>query len=243
MTAIDDYLKNIEIDNMALITIREPEGVCLKNQFGNPSTLLNASKATNFKYEVCGMNEALADKINRIDTREKITDRMNAIYDSGAWLKFLNAESECFSSNLMLVDSLMEKIVGEILLKYYQIKSQTNKCKDILTQIELDNPLDFPRSIFYSYKFKKLLCSVALGMVPNRDWDGRDDANGGYIVVKKNGDVLAYHIYNRNCFENYLLDNTRFETPSTTRHQFMCVYKEGNRFYMDLNLQIRFINP
>lgn len=40
-------------------------------------------------------------------------------------------------------------------------------------------------------------------MMPASVWSGIYDATGGYLIVKENGDVLCYHIYNRNAFENY----------------------------------------
>ena len=59
-------------------------------------------------------------------------------------------------------------------------------------------------------------------MKPAKPWDGLDEANGGYIIVKADGEILAYHIYNRNFFEQYLLDNTYLERASTSRQD---VYK------------------
>lgn len=45
-------------------------------------------------------------------------------------------------------------------------------------------------------------------MTPERHWEGEEDANGGYIVVKQDGSVVCYHIYNRTDFEQYLYDYT-----------------------------------
>ena len=50
----------------------------------------------------------------------------------------------------------------------------------------------------------KFLSESALGMKPSYPWKGIIDATGGYIIVKENGDVLRYHILNRNEFEQYL---------------------------------------
>ena len=66
------------------------------------------------------------------------------------------------------------------------------------------------------------------------------DATGGYLVVKENGEILCYHIYNRNQFEEYLFVNTKLETASSTRHEFGKVYQQNGEFYFKLNLQIRF---
>jgi type-2 restriction enzyme hpaII len=78
-------------------------------------------------------------------------------------------------------------------------------------------------------------------MKPATVWNGEDEATGGYIVVTREGEVVAYHLYNRNHFENYLLSHTRYETASTTRHRFGTLYEENGVIFMKLNLQIRFI--
>ncbi len=212
-------------------------GFSIKSELGNPPTLLNASKSTNFIFEVHGIDDNLANHINDINSREKIKDRIAAILEKGT-LSFKHAFSSTFASNLMLIDSRMEEMMGHILLRYYAFGE--NSCEKIIEALEIENPMGFPRRGFYRYKFKKLLCSIALGMVPSKEWNGIDDANGGYIIVTENGDCLAYHIYNRGAFEEYLMKNTRFEKASTSRHEYATIYTIGNKKYMNLNLQIRF---
>ena len=85
-----------------------------------------------------------------------------------------------------------------------------------------------------------MLCAIALGMKPATEWDGTDEASGGYIIVKTDGDVLAYHIYNRDAFRGYLLRNTKLERGSTSRHDFCTLYEENGKVKIKLNLQIRF---
>lgn len=58
--------------------------------------------------------------------------------------------------------------------------------------------------------------------------DGLDEANGGYIIVKADGEIQAYHIYNRNFFEQYLLDNTVLERTSTSKHEYMSLYEQDH---------------
>lgn len=84
------------------------------------------------------------------------------------------------------------------------------------------------------------MCAVALGMQPTKIWNGLDEANGGYIVVKDDGEILAYHLYDRDNFEKYLLENTKFETGSTSRHKFGEIYTEDGWQFINLILQIRF---
>ena len=212
-------------------------GFSIKSELGSAPTLLNASGATNFVYEVRGITDDDMERINAIDTKTKILDRIADIMAHGE-LKFIRVANDNFSSNLMLIDSYMDSIIAEMLLAFYQNKA--TDCKSLVDLVEDKNPLGYPHRGFYEYKFKKFLCSVALGMMPSKTWDGHDEANGGYVIVKEDGDVLAYHLYNRGAFETYLLYNTKLERGSTSKHGFATVYKENDRYYINLNLQIRF---
>ena len=78
-------------------------------------------------------------------------------------------------------------------------------------------------------------------MTPSKIWTGKLDATGGYLVVKEDGEVLCYHIYNRNEFEDYLFKNTKLETASSSRNGFGEVYEEKGVLFFNLNLQIRFV--
>ena len=213
-------------------------GFSIKSELGSAPTLLNASGATNFVYEVKGITDEDMNRINAIDTKTKILDRIADILAHGE-MKYVRVANDNFSSNLMLIDSYMDNIIADMLLAFYQNKA-TN-CKALIDIVEDKDPLGYPRRGFYEYKFKKFLCSVALGMMPSKTWDGHDEANGGYVIVKEDGDVLAYHLYNRGAFETYLLNNTKLERGSTSRHGFASIYKENNKYFINLNLQIRFI--
>ncbi|MCR5523895.1 MAG: HpaII family restriction endonuclease [Clostridia bacterium] len=213
-------------------------GFSIKSELGSPPTLLNASGATSFQFEVTGINDGDVDIINNIEGRTKILDRVKCIDERGT-LKYVKAKSKGFSNNLMYIDSYMEEIIVSSLLFCYRTGNKT--CSEIVDMLEETNPLGYPKRGLYEYKFKKFLCAIALGMTPSKEWDGRDEANGGYIAVTTKGDVLAYHIYNRDYFEEYLLNNTRFDRGSTSKHSFATVYKENGKYYFDMNLQIRFI--
>lgn len=96
------------------------------------------------------------------------------------------------------------------------------------------------KHLFYSYKIKRFLTDIALGMMPSKVWTGKYDATGGYLIVKADGEILCYHIYNKNEFEDYLLANTKLETASSSRHGFGKIYEENGELFFKLNLQIRF---
>ena len=212
-------------------------GFSIKSELGSAPTLFNASKATNFIYSIKDITKSDVEVINSITGKEKIKRKALESISRGT-VSYVRVNSKVFYENLMLIDSNMDKLLGEALLTHF--KYEYTNCEDVINQLEYDNPLNFPRQGYYEYKFKKFLCAVALGMIPSKVWDGRDEANGGYIIVTKKGEVLAYHIYNRDAFELYLLKNTKFEHASSSRHDYARVYPTDNGYEIALNLQIRF---
>lgn len=221
--------------------IESVQGFSIKSRLGGPSTLINAGKTTNFIFEV---NGPINDEImNTFNTSSKVfKDKFTVLHDNACDIEYVGMENSVFEGNLMLIDGDLPKICGYMLKSYYS--SGLNKVIDSLNRITETNPLNYNLSNghpFYSYKFKRMLSECALGMLPGKTWDGIADATGGYIIVREDGEVLCYHLFNHNEFENYLLQNTKFETASTSRHQFGSIYKEDEKYYLKLNLQIRFI--
>lgn len=218
-------------------------GFSIKSQIGGASTLLNAGKTTNFIFKINNLkltqNQIL--EINEIETRSKIKDRIEKITQLGGSLEFQKTESSVFGNNLVLIDSALPKIIAESLHLFFT--STFSSMVELTDQLSIKNPLNFNLDTnhpFYSYKIKRFLTDIALGMMPSKVWTGELDATGGYLVVKENGEVLCYHIYNRNEFEDYLFTNTKLETASSTRHEFGKIYEENGELFFKLNLQIRF---
>ena len=218
-------------------------GFSIKSQLGGDATLLNAGKTTNFIYQVLDFKpiEKETNAINKIDTKSKIKDRIEAIKIQGGTLKFAAIQQDVFKNNLVLIDSLLPNILAEIIKTFFT--TTLTSIKDLADRINKDNPLDFDTQFkhkFYEYKIKRFLTDIALGMTPSKVWTGIYDATGGYLIVKESGEILCYHIYNRNQFEDYLFANTKLETASSSRHEFGKLYEENGKFYFKLNLQIRF---
>jgi hypothetical protein len=213
-------------------------GFSIKSEVGNAPTLLNAGETTNFVYKVTGISDNQMNEINSIDTASKIVDKMEQISRLGGTLTFFDVAHSGFRRNLIMIDSRLPEILGDLVLCHYQ--NNVKSLPELVEMLGKRDPLGFGETVVYSYKVKKFLCSCALGMKPAKKWDGIDEANGGYIIVKADGEILAYHIYNRNLFEEYLMKNTVLERASTTRHKYMELYKENGEMFIKLNLQIRF---
>lgn len=221
-------------------------GFSIKSQLGSNSTLLNASQITNFTYSIEGnegkLSDTVIEEINNISTPSKIQDRIKDIMKNDCQLVFKEIGNSTFRNNLKLVDSFLPKILAEMILDYFSTKRKG--IKEITEEIAKNNPLGYDVSDghkFYEHKMKCFLADVALGMMPAVVWTGEYEANGGYLVVKEDGDVLCYHFYDRNLFVNYLYNNTRFETADSTRNKFGIIEKqEDGSLIFKLNLQIRF---
>lgn len=219
-------------------------GFSIKSKLGNDSTLFNAGKTTNFTFSVTGhefsQNEIAA--INAINTKNKIIDRVLAIQNYGGQLEFLEMDDDICRNNFVLIDSCLPLIMADILLEGYQ--GGTKDLKALTEFIADRNPVGYDMSHnqkYYEHKVKNFLVASALGMVPHTPWNGKYDANGGYLVVKDDGDVLCYHFYDRNLFEDYLYCNTRLESASSSRYGFASLYRrEDGNLYFKLNLQVRF---
>ena len=218
-------------------------GFSIKSQLGNPSTLLNAGETTNFVYKIVDVkiNKQEISDINNISSRSKIKDRIVEIKNKGGKFEFVKTQRTIFSNNLILIDSLLPQILSNVVLNFYS--SSHSNTEELVKLTEEENPLKFDttdKHLLYSYKIKRFLTDIALGMMPSKVWTGKYDATGGYLIVKADGEILCYHIYNKNEFENYLLANTKLDTASSSRHGFGEIYEENGELFFKLNLQIRF---
>lgn len=219
-------------------------GFSIKSMLGSPSTLLNASGATNFIYKIIPGKKDNCDNdyANNMNGASKMRDRSKYIYETGGELKFCGTDSDIFRKNLRKIDSNFPEIIAEIIKLYY--KSKGSKISELVDNLAEDKQFCEKMEMTkddYMIIMKRFLSEIALGMKPKKEWDGRIKAHGGYIIVKEDGAVICYHLYDRDKFNEYLYNNTKLDTPSTTRHKFGDIYEENGEKMIKYNLQIRFI--
>lgn len=240
-----DNSKKSDIDGIIFDRISNKEellGFSVKSMIWGASTLLNAGKTTNFIYKVKWIDSKLINKINKIDWRTKIQDRLKKIFNFGGSLEFEKVSKLEFETNLRKIDTVFQTFLSQMLIDFFIGKA--NKIIDLIELLDQNESLKKAFKLSksdYEYKMKNFLVSTALGMVPSKEWDGFTKAHWGYIVVKNNWDVVCYHLYNRDEFLLYLYENTKLEGASSTRHNYGKLYKENGETYFNLNLQIRFI--
>lgn len=216
------------------------EGFSIKSYLGNLPTLLNASSNTNFVYKIQGLSTDQLDLVNAIDTKTKVKDRINAIYEKGGLFCFEKIEQPTMAYNLNLIDSVMPKLVSFMLIEFY--KNRHNSIDENIKQIYKRYGIKFGTDLKgLEIKIKRLLVAILLGFFAGKKWDGKYLANGT-IVVKGDGEQVAYHITDLKTLENYLYEHICFDTPSTTRHRYGLIFVENGELFFKLNLQLRFKN-
>lgn len=235
-------------------------GFSCKSEFKHKSTLFNASKNnTNFCFELTGnITDGLMDRVNNLYTvkRKKdgtikrdiaVADRMKALKNAGVEILFVKQLEESAERNIVLSGGVeMPAIVACILKNYYwEHNGETahSSFSEAIQYVIDQNPANYGfRDVgsIYRSKIGKLLYDMFTGMRLAKPWDGRSNVSGGYIVVKDDGDVLAYHTTLADEFKDFLIDKLGLETPSSSRHNAMQVYKVGGKYYINFNLQVRF---
>jgi type II restriction enzyme len=217
-------------------------GFSVKSMIGSASTLLNPGKTTNFIYEVTGFDKKKINAINAIEGKSKIKDRLKAIFKNGGILEFDKIAKEELAINLRKIDTVFPIFISQMLIDYFS--GNGTKITDLISLLDqnqnLKNKFNLSK-LDYEYKIKNLLIAIALGMVPSKIWDGFTRANGGYIIVKNSGEVICYHLYNRDEFLAYLYENTKFESAGSKRYDYGKIYQENEKMYFKLCLQIRFL--
>ena len=237
------------------------------NHIGSTATLLNASgDNTNFIYKVEfpeGVNVD-CDTFNA-DTYDgvpsKISARLAKIEELGGRVSFDSIQSDCLTQNLRTIDDALPVILANALLLKYT--KSISSWAQIIEELNAQNPLGYrisANSPVYEVKIARFLQDAAMGMTPETPWSGFYDADGGQIVVKKDGDIVCYHIYELNRFRQYLLNATRIEQPSTGEDEnnpghirldsktgkpkkpylFGWLYQENGNYFLKINLQVRF---
>jgi len=258
--SVQDFLSKIKVHQLKAdsndktdirIILHDPRtciqselGFSIKSHIGGDSTLLNASGSTNFIFRVTGasMEKAEIASVNAIETRSKILDRIVKIGQGGRQLQFERIENPTFEDNLRMLDGDLPRLLAEMLT--INTKQNLSNFSDLAKPvgIALFGDRDDPERAeeITRYKLKHLLVSVALGLMPSKPWDGLYEANGGYIIVKESGDIVAYHFYDRNRFSDYLFNCAYLERASSSRHKYGSLYRDRDgQVKFKLNLQIR----
>ena len=217
-------------------------GFSIKSYLGSAPTLLNASTKTNFIYEILDFDEKDLKEINNINTKNKIRDRLKLIKSKGYLINFVKVEDKTLQHNIRKIGKDVDEILSSCLLNSYLEENSKKKISNLYEIFKKYKNNDDSYFDIQKDKIKELLISSMLGFIPGSIWDGTFSAKGS-IIVKDDGNLVMFHIKeNLEDLKNFLFENIKFDTPSTSRYKQGLVYKSAsNSFQINLNLQLRFI--
>lgn len=233
-------------------------GFSCKSDIDAAATLFNASgDNTNFEYEIVGDFDD--EKMNAFNgmfhevTKKGVTkyevatgDRMRYLKECGVDLRFVNPVKDVARQNLVRCGGMeMPKILGGMLKYYYfECGAASVGVEDAIKYLADTDYVGYGFDDLYdTYRVKiaNLLYAMFTGLRFSKPWSGRSDVSGGYIVVKRDGDVVAFHSCIADEFKDFLIDKLKFEGPSCSRHKYMEIYKKDDgKYYLKLALQFRF---
>lgn len=215
-----------------LINSEEDLNFSIKSFLAGSPTLINASKATNFTFEVTTDNQQF------IELKAKTLIRK--LNETKSVIAFTGMDSDVYFRNLMLIDTQMPLIISEVLKIYFG--SKIKLISEIVKILEQTNPLNIADVSLYKNKVSDFLFYSSTGMFPNKQWEGIQDIDGGCIIVKDDGEISTFYIFRKSFlvkFREYLYNQCFLDTASTTRHNFGRLYKEDDKMNLKLNLQVR----
>lgn len=236
--------------NDIFIEVRDPQttiisvmGFSIKSKFAQAPTLFNAGTSSQLLYKVNPCDDSIAEKFNNLRSKgnrewSKCREYMTS---NNIELVFTRPMYQIYADNLSLVTESMPNILAWCYKDVLMGDTKDIRVRETVQRLSVANPLRKSNAdVFYMKNMKDFLMAGFTGMTAGRIWDGKEQVNGGYIVVMDNGEVLCYHSNDRESFRDYLYNNTFFEYVSTKKYKWSEIFKENGEFYLPLNSSIRF---
>ncbi len=218
-------------------------GFSIKSKFGQNPTLFNAGSSSQFLYKLSGCDDALMQEFNSISEGTGRGWKLCRKYicDHNLMLSYCRTQNPIYDENLFLVRESMSKIMAWCVKHRLIDSTADNKVKETVERMIAVNPLNVPNpAVYYEKAVKDFLMAGFTGMTAGYKWDGKEQVNGGYIVVMDDGDVICYHSNDRETFRDYLYRNTYFEYVSAEKYKWSRIIKINGEYYLPLNISIRF---
>ncbi len=218
-------------------------GFSIKSKFGQNPTLFNAGSSSQFLYKISGCDDTVMQEFNAISDGDGRGWRLCKKYitEHNLTLSYYKTQNPTYDENLCLVRESMSKIMAWCVKDRLIDSTEDNKVKETVERMIAANPLGVSNpAVYYEKAVKDFLMAGFTGMTAACKWDGREQVNGGYIVVMDDGDVICYHSNDRETFRDYLYRNTYFEYVSAEKYNWSRIIKINDEYYLPLNISVRF---
>ncbi|MDO4443828.1 MAG: HpaII family restriction endonuclease [Slackia sp.] len=223
-------------------------GFSIKSQFGSAATLFNAGPSAPLLYWVAHCDDALMREFNALrdmrGNRGWFACCQPFLSEHGLRVSFARARNAgSFERNLLFVREGMLEIIAACVYERFIGGAAASDVAEIVDLVAERNPMRYPPAIasaVYEKAMKDFLYAAFSGMSMTKPWNGVEQVNGGYIVVKPDGDVLCYHANDREEFREYLFRATAFEYVSAKKYGWSIIEKCDGEYLLPVNFSIRF---
>lgn len=219
-------------------------GFSIKSKFGHNPTLFNAGSSSQYLFRLSGCDDTIMKEFNGI------TDGKGGRAWGGCvqylrshriGTEFARTQYPVYGENLYLVRESMSQIMAWCVHDRLLTGEPEHRVKETVERMAVANPLGVGNpDIYYEKAIKDFLMAGFTGMTAGSKWDGKEQVNGGYIVVMDDGDVICYHSNDRESFRDYLYRNTYFEYVSADKYNWGYIVKIDGEYYLPLNISVRF---
>ena len=219
-------------------------GFSIKSKFGHNPTLFNAGSSSQYLFKLSGCDDAMMDEFNAISDGKggrgwSLCREYLFSHSIGA--EFAQTQYPTYNENLFLVRESMPKIMAWCVYDRLLGSNAEHGVKETVERMSAVNPLGVGNpAVYYEKAIKDFLMAGFTGMTAGNKWDGKEQVNGGYIVVMDDGDVICYHSSDREAFRDYLYRNTYFEYVSADKYNWSRIIKIDGEYYLPLNVSVRF---
>lgn len=219
-------------------------GFSIKSKFGHNPTLFNAGSSSQYLFKLSGCDDTKMDEFNAISDGKGgrgwgLCRQYLSFHSIG--MEFARTQYTTYNENLFLVRESMPKIMAWCVYDRLLSGNSEHEVKETTERMSAANPLGVGNpAVYYEKAIKDFLMAGFTGMTAGNKWDGKEQVNGGYIVVMDDGDVICYHSSDREAFRDYLYRNTYFEYVSADKYNWSRIIKIDDEYYLPLNVSVRF---
>lgn len=219
-------------------------GFSIKSKFGHNPTLFNAGSSSQYLFKLSGCDDEEMQEFNAIsDGRGGRGWALCREYllSHSIGTEFARTQYQVYNDNLFLVRESMPKIMAWCVHDRLLGENSEHGVRETVERMAAVNPLGVGNpDVYYEKAIKDFLMAGFTGMTAGSKWDGKEQVNGGYIVVMDDGDVICYHSSDREAFRDYLYRNTYFEYVSADKYNWSRIIKIDGEYYLPLNVSVRF---
>ena len=236
----NDIIIEVRDGQTAIVSVM---GFSIKSKFAQNATLFNAGSSSQFLFKLSNCDDQTMAEFNAIKDGNGRGWALCRDYlkSHNIGLEFARTQYQTYGNNLFLVRESMAKILAWCVHDRLVVSSTGYGVMETVERMSAANPLGVPSpAIYYEKALKDFLMAGFTGMTAGSPWDGKEQVNGGYIVVMDDGDVICYHSSDRETFRDYLYRNTYFEYVSADKYPWSRILKIDGEYFLPLNISIRF---